>query len=224
MAIPNAPGAGGADGKAIYAWVPDLIRFYLGEEPILPNVPTYRCGYPDELGYVLAFDLHDLSGGRPAADSVHAKPPQDHRPALNLNRPARPGHRVDRVSRERDDHLVKRLLRESLMPEADHEPAAIQVILNGQDHRQRPDRQRQAAHRRSSQKLPAPILGDPFLRHTHMAEVTNPARTFLGTEVLVNRNRRSPSRRRRRRSAIHLTPIQRAESGGRMGFSGAIGA
>jgi uncharacterized circularly permuted ATP-grasp superfamily protein len=54
VAIANAPGAGVADDKVIYAWVPDLIRYYLGEEPILPNVPTYRCCYPDELGYVLA--------------------------------------------------------------------------------------------------------------------------------------------------------------------------
>jgi uncharacterized circularly permuted ATP-grasp superfamily protein len=53
VAIANAPGAGVADDKAVYAWVPDFIRYYLGEEPILPNVPTYRCLYEDECAYVL---------------------------------------------------------------------------------------------------------------------------------------------------------------------------
>lgn len=54
VAIANAPGAGVADDKVVYAWVPDAIRYYLGEEPLLPNVPTYRCFYPDELAHVLA--------------------------------------------------------------------------------------------------------------------------------------------------------------------------
>src|SRR5690606_22588531 len=39
VAIANAPGTGIADDKAVYAYVPDMIRFYLGEEPIIPNVP-----------------------------------------------------------------------------------------------------------------------------------------------------------------------------------------
>ena len=53
VAIANAPGAGVADDKVVYAWVPDLIRYYLQEEPILANVPTYRCMYPDECQYVV---------------------------------------------------------------------------------------------------------------------------------------------------------------------------
>ncbi|MFT3853520.1 MAG: circularly permuted type 2 ATP-grasp protein [Ilumatobacteraceae bacterium] len=53
VAIANAPGAGVADDKVVYAWVPDLIRYYLGEEPLLPNVPTYRCVYDDERRFVL---------------------------------------------------------------------------------------------------------------------------------------------------------------------------
>ena len=40
VALANAPGAGVADDKVVYAWVPDLIRYYLDEEPLLPNVPT----------------------------------------------------------------------------------------------------------------------------------------------------------------------------------------
>lgn len=53
VGIANAPGAGVADDKVVYAWVPDMIRYYLGEEPIIPNVPTWRCMYPDEAAYVL---------------------------------------------------------------------------------------------------------------------------------------------------------------------------
>ncbi|MDO8392389.1 MAG: circularly permuted type 2 ATP-grasp protein [Actinomycetota bacterium] len=53
VAIANAPGAGVADDKVVYAWVPDMIRYYLAEEPLLPNVPTYRCLYADERQYVI---------------------------------------------------------------------------------------------------------------------------------------------------------------------------
>lgn len=53
VAIANAPGAGVADDKVVYAWVPDFIRYYLDEEPILPNVPTYRCLYDEERAYVV---------------------------------------------------------------------------------------------------------------------------------------------------------------------------
>ncbi|HXQ19000.1 MAG TPA: circularly permuted type 2 ATP-grasp protein [Acidimicrobiales bacterium] len=53
VAIVNAPGAGVADDKAVYAFVPELIRLFLDEEPILHNVPTYRCGDPDERRFVL---------------------------------------------------------------------------------------------------------------------------------------------------------------------------
>ncbi len=53
VGIANAPGAGVADDKVVYAWVPDLIRYYLGEEPLIPNVPTYRTMYPDERRFVI---------------------------------------------------------------------------------------------------------------------------------------------------------------------------
>ena len=43
VALANAPGNGVADDKVMYAYVPEMIRYYLGEEPILPNVPTYLC-------------------------------------------------------------------------------------------------------------------------------------------------------------------------------------
>ncbi len=53
IALANAVGTGVADDKAIYAFVPDFIRYYLGEEPILKNVDTYLCSRPDHLSYVL---------------------------------------------------------------------------------------------------------------------------------------------------------------------------
>jgi uncharacterized circularly permuted ATP-grasp superfamily protein len=53
VALANAPGAGVADDKVVYAWVPDLIRYYLGEEPAIESVPTYRCLYDDERRFVL---------------------------------------------------------------------------------------------------------------------------------------------------------------------------
>jgi uncharacterized circularly permuted ATP-grasp superfamily protein len=53
ISIANAPGAGVADDKVVYAWVPDLIRYYCDEEPLIPNVPTLRCLYDDERRFVL---------------------------------------------------------------------------------------------------------------------------------------------------------------------------
>jgi uncharacterized circularly permuted ATP-grasp superfamily protein len=54
MTLANAIGTGVADDKSIYPYVPDMIRFYLDEEPIIHNVPTYQCRKPDDLSYVLA--------------------------------------------------------------------------------------------------------------------------------------------------------------------------
>lgn len=59
VTIASAPGAGVADDKAVYTFVPDMIRFYLGEEPILQNVPTWQCGRADDLKHVLD-NLADL--------------------------------------------------------------------------------------------------------------------------------------------------------------------
>ncbi|HEU4427412.1 MAG TPA: circularly permuted type 2 ATP-grasp protein [Myxococcota bacterium] len=53
VALANAIGNGIADDKGIYPFVPEMIRFYLGEEPQLANVPTFRCAERDALGYVL---------------------------------------------------------------------------------------------------------------------------------------------------------------------------
>ena len=59
VGLANAPGAGVADDKVVYAFVPEIIRYYLDEEPGIPNVPTYRCMYPEERQYVLDH-LEDL--------------------------------------------------------------------------------------------------------------------------------------------------------------------
>jgi uncharacterized circularly permuted ATP-grasp superfamily protein len=59
VALANAVGAGVADDKAVYTYMPEIVRFYLGEEPILKNVPTWRCREADSLAYVLD-NLKDL--------------------------------------------------------------------------------------------------------------------------------------------------------------------
>ncbi len=53
VALANAPGSGVADDKVVYTYVPEMIRYFLGEEPILPNVPTWRCVNDDDRSYVL---------------------------------------------------------------------------------------------------------------------------------------------------------------------------
>lgn len=54
VALANAPGCGVADDKVVYSYVPDIIRYYLDEAPLLPNVPTYRCNDKKEREHVLA--------------------------------------------------------------------------------------------------------------------------------------------------------------------------
>jgi len=53
VALANAPGNGVADDKVVYAYVPDIIRYYLGEDPILPNVPTFLCWKDEDRKHVL---------------------------------------------------------------------------------------------------------------------------------------------------------------------------
>ncbi|MXO64978.1 circularly permuted type 2 ATP-grasp protein [Altericroceibacterium endophyticum] len=53
ITIANAPGTGVADDKAIYSFMPEIVEFYTGEKPLLPNVETHRCADPDSLKYVL---------------------------------------------------------------------------------------------------------------------------------------------------------------------------
>jgi uncharacterized circularly permuted ATP-grasp superfamily protein len=53
VALANAPGAGVADDKVVYAFVPDIIRYYLGEEPLIGNVPTFKCVHREDRQFVL---------------------------------------------------------------------------------------------------------------------------------------------------------------------------
>jgi len=59
VTLANAPGTGVADDKSVYPYVPEMIRFYLSEEPILHNVPTYQLRQADDLRYTLEH-LHEL--------------------------------------------------------------------------------------------------------------------------------------------------------------------
>ena len=80
VALVNAPGTGVADDKSVYAYVPDMIRYYLSEEPLLANVETYLCRRPDDLEYTLD-NLENLvvkrvgeSGGYGMLVGPHATP------------------------------------------------------------------------------------------------------------------------------------------------------
>jgi uncharacterized circularly permuted ATP-grasp superfamily protein len=53
VALANAPGAGVADDKVVYAYVPEIIKYYLDQDPLIPNVPTYKCINKAERDYVL---------------------------------------------------------------------------------------------------------------------------------------------------------------------------
>jgi len=69
VALVNAPGTGIADDKAVYSYMPEIVRYYSGEDAKLPNVETYRCREPEALKYVLdnlgelVVKLVDGSGG-----------------------------------------------------------------------------------------------------------------------------------------------------------------
>ncbi len=53
VTIANAPGTGVCDDKAVYSFMPEIVEFYTGEKPLLPNVQTWRCADDDSLAYVL---------------------------------------------------------------------------------------------------------------------------------------------------------------------------
>ncbi|MBC7387793.1 MAG: circularly permuted type 2 ATP-grasp protein [Opitutaceae bacterium] len=59
VSLLNAPGCGAADDKAVYSYIPAIIKYYLNEEPILNNVHTYRCELDDDYKYVLE-NMHNL--------------------------------------------------------------------------------------------------------------------------------------------------------------------
>ena len=88
VAIANAPGCGVADDKVIYAYVPDMIRYYMNEEPLIANVPSWMCRKSEDLEYVLEH-LHELvvkpaneSGGYGMLIGPHAS--EEQREAFRL--------------------------------------------------------------------------------------------------------------------------------------------
>ncbi len=119
VTLANAPGTGVADDKAIYAYVPQIIKFYLDEEPILNNVPTRICSEPDDLRYVLEH-MHELvikptneSGGYgiligPRASKDELQKYADQIRANPRNYIAQPVLSLSRVPTIVDDHLEGR--------------------------------------------------------------------------------------------------------------------
>ena len=90
VALVNAPGTGVADDKSVYAYVPDMIRYYLSEEPVLANVETYLCRRPEDLEYTLD-NLENLvvkrvgeSGGYGMLIGPHATPQERAEYAVEL--------------------------------------------------------------------------------------------------------------------------------------------
>ncbi|MEO5366596.1 MAG: circularly permuted type 2 ATP-grasp protein [Magnetococcus sp. WYHC-3] len=80
VAIANAPGTGVADDKVVYAYMPDIIKYYLDQDPLIPNVPTFRCHIEAERNHVLA-NLDKLvvkpaneSGGYGMLMGIHSTP------------------------------------------------------------------------------------------------------------------------------------------------------
>ncbi len=119
VALANAPGSGVADDKVIYAYVPEVIKYFLGEDPILPNVPTYICSKDQDLGLVLE-KIEELvvkaaneSGGYGMLVGPHATKLQcdEFRKKVRAdprNYIAQPTFSLSRVPTVVDDHLEGR--------------------------------------------------------------------------------------------------------------------
>jgi uncharacterized circularly permuted ATP-grasp superfamily protein len=119
VALANAPGNGVADDKVIYAYVPEMIRYYDGAEPILPNVPTYLCWRDSDRAYVLEH-LEELvvksaneSGGYGMLVGPHSTAAQREEFATKIadnprNYIAQPTLALSRVPTIVDDHFEGR--------------------------------------------------------------------------------------------------------------------
>ena len=121
VAIANAIGTGVADDKAVYRYVPEMIRFYLGEEPILENVTTYLLSDAEGAQGTCSRRLDELvvkptaeSGGKGVFIGPHASDAEREQQARLIERPARaldrpgPGPPVDRADRDGDGRLAPR--------------------------------------------------------------------------------------------------------------------
>ncbi|MBI1824014.1 MAG: circularly permuted type 2 ATP-grasp protein, partial [Nitrospirae bacterium] len=119
VALANAPGTGVADDKAVYAYVPKIIKYYSGEDPILSNVPTYSCWEPSDCEYVLANldklvvkSVHE-SGGYGMLVGQHASKKEIEEFSWRIRENprsyiAQPTLALSRVSTIIDDHLEGR--------------------------------------------------------------------------------------------------------------------
>ena len=88
VAIVNAVGTGVADDKAIYHYVPEMIRYYLGEEPIVENVPTYLMSDREQREWVLGAARPASSSSRPASPAARASSSARARPRRSSTRQA----------------------------------------------------------------------------------------------------------------------------------------
>ena len=134
VALANAPGNGVADDKAIYPFVPDLVRYYLGEEPLLEQVPTQVCARRADCKYVLehldelVVKAVDEAGGYgmlmgPQASAAELRGvPRAHR-----RRPAQ----VHRAAPHRAVHLPDLDRRRAAPGAAAHRPAAVRGHRQG---------------------------------------------------------------------------------------------
>mgnify|MGYP001352492537 CR=1 FL=1 len=119
VALANAPGTGVSDDKAIYAYVPKIINYYLAEEPILPNVPTYVCSDRRDRAYVLehldqlVVKATNEAGGYGMMIGPHASKQEREDCALRIeadprNYIAQPTLALSRVPTLVEDHLEGR--------------------------------------------------------------------------------------------------------------------
>ena len=144
VALANAVGTGVADDKSTYPYVPEMIRFYLKEEPILANVPTWQCREPKDLAHVLE-NLAELvvkevqgSGGYgmlvgPAATHAGARGV----PQAPEGRPGELHRAADAVALHLPD------LRQARLRAAPRRPAALRALGQGSEAgARRPDARR----------------------------------------------------------------------------------
>jgi uncharacterized circularly permuted ATP-grasp superfamily protein len=119
VALANAPGGGVADDKVVYAYVPRIVKYYLGEDIILPNVPTYICAEEEDLQYVLSHldrlvvKAANESGGYGMLIGPHASASQREEFARKVkaaprNYIAQPTLALSRVPTLIDDHFEGR--------------------------------------------------------------------------------------------------------------------
>ena len=149
VALVNAPGTGVADDKSVYAYVPDMIRYYLGEETVLANVETYLCRRPKDLEYTLD-NLENLvvkrvgeSGGYGMLIGPHATPKERDEYAVQLR-----SNPADFVSQP-----VLALSRAPCLIEGNFDPRHVDLrpfVLHGQTTRMVPGAFCRVALRRGS--------------------------------------------------------------------------